>query len=161
MVRSQNVLSVLMYLFEHHMKQSAVLAVKHEDLLDELEDVGFEKESALRAIAWLTDLHNIQKNVEQMDISANSTRSFTEEECFFIDAESRALLIRLVDEGVLTPGLRELVIHSLMTLDDAEELDLPLVKWVILMVLYNQPNKKDALRKMELLVLDPYSELVQ
>lgn|SRR3990167_5162944 len=161
MVRSQNVLSVLMYLFQHHMRQTAVLNAPPEQLLDELEDVGFDKESALRAIAWLTDFNTIQQQVELMPFSGNSLRVFTAEECFFIDRNSRVLLMDLVEEGILTPALRELVIHSLMTLDEAEEVDISLVKWVVLMVLYNQKNCEEALHKMELLVLDGYSDLVQ
>ncbi len=159
-MRTQSVLSVLMYLFQNHMNQSCVLKQPPDELLDELEDVGFDKESSMQALSWLTDLINIQKQTDDMGLSKCSTRVYTDEEIFFIDHESRALLATLEAEGILTPALRELVIHSVMSLD-ADVIDAPLLKWVVLMVLFNQPERKDALQKMELLVLEGVHDTLQ
>ena len=46
-----------------------------------------------------------------------------------------------------------MIVYFLVELD-AEDIDVSLVKWVTLMVLYNMPDEQEALKQMELLVLD-------
>ena len=55
--------------------------------------------------------------------------------------------------GVLDPVNRELVIDRLMALGD-DDIDLDQVKWVVQMVLFNQPGKEAAFSLMEDLVFD-------
>ena len=52
---------------------------------------------------------------------------------------------------------RELVIDRVMALED-EEIDLDQLKWVVLMVLFNQPGRESAYAWMEDLVIDQVGE---
>ncbi len=65
----------------------------------------------------------------------------------------------LADSGILTPGNRELVIDRFMALED-EEADLETLKWVVLIVLFNQPGQEAAFAWMENLVFDDQPEFV-
>ena len=56
---------------------------------------------------------------------------------------------------MLSPTTRELVIDRVMALD-GDEVDLEQLKWVVLMVLFNQPDQEAAFTWLEDLVLqDP------
>ena len=54
----------------------------------------------------------------------------------------------LEQNGILDAGQRELVLDRAMALDQ-EELDLDDLKWVVLMVLFNQPGSEAAYAWME------------
>jgi Smg protein len=55
--------------------------------------------------------------------------------------------------GVLDMTTREMVIDRAMALEE-REVDLEQLKWVILMVLFNQPGQEEAFAWMEDMVLD-------
>ena len=55
--------------------------------------------------------------------------------------------------GVLDAQRRELVLDRLMALE-AEEIDLEDIKWVVLMVLFNQPGQEANFAWMEDLMFD-------
>jgi Smg protein len=55
--------------------------------------------------------------------------------------------------GVLTPTSRELAIDRAMALE-SEDFDLDQLKWVVLMVLFNQPGQEAAYTWVEDLVFD-------
>jgi Smg protein len=61
--------------------------------------------------------------------------------------------------GVLDSATREMVIDRVMALD-SDEVDLEQVKWVVLMVLFNQPGHEAAVAWMEDLVLDERAGLL-
>ena len=74
-----------------------------------------------------------------------------------MDAECRGFLIFLEQTGVLDPIARELVIDRAMALE-TQEIDMPQLKWVILMVLFNQPGHEAAFAWMEDLIFDEISD---
>ena len=55
--------------------------------------------------------------------------------------------------GVLTPVTRELVLDRVMALE-AEDISLEQLKWVMLMVLFNQPGQETAYDLLENIVYD-------
>ncbi|MEW8470552.1 MAG: DUF494 domain-containing protein, partial [Candidatus Thiodiazotropha sp.] len=65
-----------------------------------------------------------------------------------LDVDSRGLLMFLEQNDILTANARELVIERALALDTAiiteEEL-----KWIILLVLMNQPGQEAAFARME------------
>ena len=65
-----------------------------------------------------------------------------------LDVEARGFLLFLEQHGVLDAGQRELVLDRAMALDQ-DELDLDDLKWVVLMVLFNQPGSEAAYAWME------------
>jgi Smg protein len=75
-------------------------------------------------------------------------RIFTEEEQTRLDLDSRGLLVFLEQNEILTQRARELVIERALALDtpyiSEEEL-----KWIVLLVLMNQPGQETAFARME------------
>jgi Smg protein len=61
--------------------------------------------------------------------------------------------------GVLDQTSRELVIDRIMALD-TDDIDLDTLKWVVLMVLFNQPGQEAAYAWMEGLVLDEMASVL-
>ncbi|MGD9390183.1 MAG: DUF494 family protein, partial [Thioalkalispiraceae bacterium] len=59
----------------------------------------------------------------------------------------------LEQTGVLDHNTRELVIDRVMALE-ADEIDMEQLKWVVLMVLFNQPGREAAFAWMEDLVFE-------
>jgi Smg protein len=55
--------------------------------------------------------------------------------------------------GVLNPASRELVIDRAMALEN-EDFDIEQLKWVVLMVLFNQPGEEAAYAWLEDLVFE-------
>lgn len=151
-MKEESVLNVLMYLFKHHMQQNCELDTVQTQLREQLEDLGFRRQAIHQAFTWLDNLcqedyHSIQQPKK------SSIRVFTEYESNLLDVECRQLLISLEKQGVLNAHTRELVINRTLELE-AEYIDISIIKWVALMVLFNQPDEKHALACMEFLVLN-------
>ena len=70
------------------------------------------------------------------------------------------LLLQLEQRGVLDPYTRELVIDRVMALD-ADEIDLEQLRWIILMVLFNQPGQEHAYNALEDVVFGERQEHLQ
>ena len=88
-----------------------------------------------------------------MPRNTSSLRIYTDKEREKLDLESRGFLLFLEQMNVLDHSTRELVIDRVMALDN-DEIDLDQLKWVILMVLFNQPGHEAAFAWMEDLVFD-------
>src|SRR3546814_12645910 len=76
------------------------------------------------------------------------TRVYFGPELDKLDVECRGFLLVLEQHGILDPAQRELVLDRAMALDQ-DELDLDDLKWVVLMVLFNQPGSEAAYAWME------------
>ena len=150
MYENESVLSVLMYLFHHHMDKKQEINLNDMQLIDELKSAGFHAHHIGKAFRWL---HYLAECAGQEPTpSAHSFRVFNEEECMLIDTPCRNFIFALEQQGILTPRTREIVIHQTLELIH-EGIDLNLLKWVTLMVLFNMPNCEKALAHMESLVL--------
>src|SRR3990167_1749143 len=146
----ETVLNVLMYLFHNHMEKDQQLNLNDMRLVDELKSAGFHAHIIGKAFRWL---HRLSEFASQdTPPSANSFRIFSEEECYLINTECRNYIMALEHQGILSPLSREIVIHQTLELIN-EGIDLNLLKWVTLMVLFNLPNSENALSHMEFLVL--------
>lgn len=145
-----SILSVLMYLFHHHMERENPIDLNDMKLIDELKTAGFHAHIIGKAFCWL---HNLVAFADQtVEPSANSFRVFSDEECRVMNEECRHFILSLEQQKILTPHTREIVIHLAFDLIH-EGVDLHLLKWVTLMVLFNMPNSEKALSHMEFLVL--------
>jgi Smg protein len=69
----------------------------------------------------------------------NSTRVYLPQECEKLDIECRGFLQFLESIEILNATSRELIIDRAMALE-TDDFGLPQLKWVILMVLFNQPG---------------------
>lgn len=149
-MNDETILSVLMYLFHNHMERDHQLDLNNMTLVDELKSAGFHAHSIGRAFRWLH--HLVELTTQDLPPSAQSFRVFSEQECWLINTECRNFILMLEQQGILTPHAREVVIHQTLELIN-EGIDLNLLKWVTLMVLFNMPDCENALSHMEFTVL--------
>ena len=89
--------------------------------------------------------------------SGGPTRVYYGPELEKLDVECRGFLLFLEQHGVLDADQRELVLDRAMALDQ-DELDLDDLKWVVLMVLFNQPGSEAAYAWMETQMFDDEPE---
>lgn len=143
MKENESVLDVLVYLFEHVISDEPERVRDRDSLLDTLEDAGFEAGDIHKAFDWLDGLESRRGAAAVEGARATPLRVFAAEESDRLDADCRGFLMRLVREGVLDAERRELVIDRLMALELAS-IALDDLKWVVLMVLFNQPGQEAA-----------------
>lgn len=145
----ENVLDVLVYLFENYIADEVEQEQDQDSLKNELSQAGFSSGEIAKAFLWLEGLTALQEGATQHGThSPLTTRVYTHHECEKLDVECRGLLIYLEQVGVLDQRSRELVIDRIMALG-SEDVDTDIVKWVILMVLFNQPGQEEAYAWME------------
>lgn len=148
----ESILDVLLYLFEHYFTDDADLvrdrdSLQSGPLFDELGQAGFSPAEINKAFEWLDALAN-QRPGASVARADGPTRVFAGPELDKLDVECRGFLLFLEQHGVLDAGQRELVVDRAMALDQ-DELDLDDLKWVVLMVLFNQPGSEAAYAWME------------
>jgi len=148
----ENVFDVLMYLFEnYYMDEDQGLAADRDVVHQELSQAGFPSREIDRAFLWMEGLAS--DDLAQAKPTDRSMRLYSSDEFNRIDVESRGFLMFLEQMGVLSPANRERAIEQAMALE-SEDFDLDQMKWVILMVLFNQPEGDDAYALIEDLVFD-------
>lgn len=150
----ENILDILMYLFENYMNDDIEPDKDEESLRDELQQAGFHNRQISKAFEWLEGLTALQdRNGHIPAKKPSSIRIYTAQEIEKLAAECRGFLLFLESVGVLDNGTREMVIDRVMALD-SDEVDMDQLKWVVLMVLFNQPGREEAYAWMEDLVFD-------
>ena len=155
----QDVFDILLYLFENYMYDDGELEQDRESLRQELLDAGFRHKEIGKAFDWLEGLAAMPEQPADRIVRQQSIRVYSDEEQERLDMECRGFLLFLEQMGVLDPVTRELVIERVMALE-SEEVDLEQLKWVVLMVLFNQPGQEAAVAWMEDLVLDERAGLL-
>ena len=145
----ENVLDVLMYLFEHYLDDDADVDTDRDSLGQELVGAGFPESEVFKAFDWLDGLSADQVFLDEPARGGiASTRVYTREEMARLDVECRSFLLFLEQSGVLDTVARELVVDRVMALE-TDEFDLDQLKWVVLMVLFNQPGRESVYSWME------------
>jgi len=153
----EDVLDVLMYLFENYMDDETAAEADPETLKTLLREAGFLSTEINKAFAWLEDLAIMQEVDSLLPAkTARSIRVFNPTEEKKLDVECRGFLMFLEQMGVLNESSRELVIDRIMALE-SPDIDLEQVKWVVLMVLFNQPGLEEAFTWMENMVMEEFS----
>lgn len=150
----ENVLDVLMYLFENYINDEIEFEADEESITTELLDAGFNQTEISKAFAWLEGLADSQNGA--VHSHSGSLRVYTDKESEKLDLGCRGFLMYLEQVGVLDHTTRELVIDRIMALE-SDEIGLEQLKWVTLMVLFNQPGQEAAYTWMEDLVFEPVS----
>jgi Smg protein len=85
-------------------------------------------------------------------MTAASFRIFSAQEKERLDVECQNLLMHLERTGILNSVNRELVLDRAIALE--ESLTLDKLKWIVLIVLLNQPDEELALARMEDMIYD-------
>lgn len=144
---------VLMYLFENYMDGSVALNADQDTIVTELEQAGFTSNEIGRALDWLDGLNRVQESVQAgPQLTPHAIRHYAGEEVEKLGIQGRGFLLYLEQLSILDPMTREVVIDRLMALDN-REIDLGRIKWVVLIALFNQPDKKSALSLLQDMIL--------
>ena len=143
----ESILDVLLSLFAHYFSEDADLIRDRDSLQNGLIQAGFSPTEISKAFDWLDALAEQRPAVGQARVDG-PVRIFHGPELDKLDVESRGFLLFLEQHGILDADQRELVLDRAMALDQ-NELDLDDLKWVVLMVLFNQPGAEAAYAWME------------
>jgi len=153
----ENVLDLLMYLFENYIYDEPEAEPDRESLGDSLEQAGFSPAEIERAFHWLDGLAEQRQLPDVHSRTGDPVRLFDAEERRRIDVEAHGFLMYLENAGVVDAPRRELILDRLLALDN-EEIGLEDLKWVVLMVLFNQPGQEANYAWMEDLMFDEEGE---
>ena len=145
---SENMVDVLIYLYENYLDGDGQPPVEQSDLEDELTQAGFTQGEIEKALRWLDELAAGVAAPQYHDHTLGSIRVYSEHECRKLDVDVRGLLCSLEHNGILDPVSRELVIDRLLAIDHPQVLEEE-VKWVALLVLMNRPGREDAFSQLE------------
>jgi Smg protein len=151
----ENMLEVLMYLFENYMIEGSEFEPDQEMLSAELARAGFGDGEITKAFDWLEDLSVLCEEAAEPPAGGSefALRCFTQDERVRFTREAQGLLLSLQQTGILDAQTRELVIDRIMALE-TDDIDIDDLKWVIMMILCNQPGREDLFAWAEELVLD-------
>ncbi len=149
----ENVLDVLMYLFESYVDTEEEPEADHKELRDELARAGFGGPEIDRALDWLDGLTERQDNLVYHAQTAHGTRIFSDFEHERLDSPCRGFITYLEQIGILSPPQREILVDRLLALETTD-IDVEQIKWVVLMVLFSQPGQEIAYARMEDLVFE-------
>jgi Smg protein len=147
----ENVLDVLMYLFQNYMEDDVDADPDRESIQGELLAAGFPAREIQQAFEWLDSL--VDRQATPLVVNPRSCRIYIAPELDRLDVECRGFLLFLEQGGILDSETRELVIDRVMALE-ADDIGLHQLKWIILMVLFNQPGREEAYAWLEDLVFD-------
>lgn len=143
----ETILDVLLFLFENYFYDDPDAVRDRDSLQHGLIQAGFSPAEISKAFDWLEELANQRPASD--DVRANGpVRVYAGAELDRFDRDCVGFLMFLEQHGVLDADRRELVIDRAMALDQ-EEIDVDDLKWVVLMVLFNQPGAEAAFAWME------------
>ncbi|MFN4262587.1 MAG: DUF494 domain-containing protein [Thioalkalivibrionaceae bacterium] len=148
-----SVLDVLLYLFENLLDEDP--QPERDELEARLVAADFPAPEIEGALDWLDRLISEAPCDEGENRKPFAMRVYTPEEQARIDLEARGFLLFLEQNGLLTLGTRELVIDRALELD-GDEIDLEQIKWVVLMVLFNQPDERIEYARLEAFVMNDH-----
>lgn len=149
----ENVLDVLMYLFETYVDTDDEPEADQNELRDELSRAGFADSEIDRALDWLDGLTDHQESIAFHAQTSHGLRVYSDFEQERLDVSCRGYIAYLEQIGILPPQQREILIDRLLALDSTD-IDVDQIKWVVLMVLFSQPGQELAYARMEDLVFE-------
>ncbi|HLD14730.1 MAG TPA: DUF494 domain-containing protein [Burkholderiales bacterium] len=157
----ENVFDVLMYLFENYMDEGTEFNPDQETLTAELTQAGFPRGEIRKAFSWLDGLSVLREQNSGIELlgGKGAIRHYVSVEQEKLDEECRGYLLFMEQSGVIDPVARELVIDRLMALE-VDVISLEQLKWVMLLVLFNQPGQEHAYHVLEDMVFDEMQGLL-
>lgn len=144
----ETILDVLLYLFEHYFYQDPDAVRDRDSLQNGLLQAGFSPAEINKAFDWLDELARQRPAPSVPQGIAGPVRLYIDQELAKLDRETLGFLMFLEQQGIVDAAQRELVLDRVMALDQ-DEIDLDDLKWVVLMVLFNQPGAEAAYAWME------------
>jgi len=153
----ENVLDVLMFLFENYFYDEPEKAPDRDSLEENLHQAGFTNGEIDKAFQWLDGLAEQRHQPDLFQNRLSPVRVYVESELARLDIECRDFLMYLENIGIVDGQRRELVLDRLLALE-TDEITLEDMKWVVLMVLFNQPGQEANFAWMEDLMFDTEQE---
>ncbi len=156
----EELFEVLMYIFENHISRDRPDQASDETLFNELSEAGFTPEVIDTAFEWLDNIaaiHNAEAQSEDTLATSTGFRVFSQEELKHFSPEVCGLLLKLEHLGILDTYSREIVINRLLAIE-SREIDEQRVKWIVLMVLIDDPENETALATLEQLMKTEVTE---
>ncbi len=144
----ETILDVLLYLFEHYFYEDPDAVRDRDSLQNGLLQAGFAPTEINKAFDWLDELSRQRPVAAAPRDIHRPVRLYVEQELSKLDRETLGFLMFLEQQSILDAAQRELVLDRVMALDQ-EEIDIDDLKWVVLMVLFNQPGAEAAYAWME------------
>ena len=147
---------VIMFLFESYMQVDQTLEIDAQEVTDELLEEGFQKNDIAKALSWLDNLASLHEQDPQSKTQLaqqTSHRVYSPSEQHRLVSNCQGYISYLEHAGILNTHTREIVIDCAMSLD-IDELQLHDLKWLILMILFNDPSSNDAFLQLESMLLD-------
>jgi Smg protein len=153
----ENVLDVLMFLFENYLYDEPEDAPDRDSIEENLHQAGFTNAEIDKAFNWLDGLAEQRHQPDLFQDNHRPVRVYVDVEMARLDTECRDFLMYLENIGILDPQRRELVLDRALALE-TDEITLEDTKWVVLMVLFNQPGQEANFAWMEDLMFDTEQE---
>ena len=113
-----NVLDLLIYLFENYLHADDEPRPDRATLKQELDKAGFAEPDIERALEWLDGLSGEQLG-QVAQATARAVRVFNSQENLRLDTDVRGYLMYLENVAILSMAQREVVIDRLMALEVA------------------------------------------
>ncbi len=154
---------ILIYLLENYVNAELDIVPEpdRDSLKTELVMAGFADRDIDHALLWLESLATLPAVAHS---ETRALRVFDPLECSRLDVACRGYIQHLENLGILSAQQREWIIDRLMALSSEalanEELDIDQIKWVVLMVLFSQPEEAKAYMRMEDLMFAEQAEYV-
>lgn len=139
----ENVVDVLMFLFDNYLGLEAAVEISEESLSAELEEAGFEINDINRAFDWLGDLTDVGKNSHSwLSLPSSTIRIFNPQEQKKLDASCQGFLHELIQKGVLDIKTRELIIERAMAIE-GKKLPFYCFKKIAVLIMMNRNEAKE------------------
>lgn len=140
----EDVLDVLLYIFENFQDEESNHIRANDSLIEALEDVGFSDGEIKGAIDWLDGLvEATSDSFKPSNTTSASVRVFSPKEQHQFSVRTQGAILFFEQIGVLDMHAREMVIDRMMALgpQEDERTELDRLRWVVMMVLYNMPDR--------------------
>ena len=157
-MKEESVLDVLLYLFENYFYEDPDAELDRDALQRSLSDAGFSSREINKAFRWLDELAALRPQSELAAADDMPIRVLAPQELERLECDALGFLMFLQQQRIVTPTQRELVLDRVMALD-TDLVDLDDLKWVVLMVLFNQPGQEEAVAWMENLIFQDPAEM--
>ena len=148
---NENLVDILIYLYENYMDPEESVPPDQAKLQEELAQAGFPEGTIKKAFQWLDELVWRQGAMDYRAHTDKSIRIYTGREASRLDIDCQGLLLFLEQNGIIDQLGRELVIERALALD-SPHITVEELKWIVLLVLMNQPGQEIAVARMEDLV---------
>jgi Smg protein len=151
---NDNVMDVLMYVFEHFYEDEHIVESQQHEMIEMLENAGFQERDIERALQWLDGLVRLCDQADDGSLARDPRgRILSPEDQALLPIECQNYLLRLEHLGIIDDFSREMILDRVSALETA--VDVPVLRWVVQMVLYNLPGREQNYNHMEHLETAP------